>query len=73
MDIKVMENPIPTGYMDLEDCIKSWGEEGRKIFDGLIRRRFTNNDIHPPTNGNSFQSEVSPTPFIPFMKSSKKI
>jgi hypothetical protein len=59
-----MENPIPTGYMDLEDCVKSWGEKGRSIYDGLIRKRFTNNDIHPPLDGNSFQSEVSPTPFL---------
>ena len=73
-----MENPIPTGYMDLEDCIKSWGDKGRSIYDGLIRQSmnfngYTNKDIHSPTNGNSFQSEVSPTPFIPFMKCSKKI
>ena len=78
MDIKVMENPIPTGYMDLEDCIKSWGDKGRSIYDGLIRQSmnfngYTNKDIHSPTNGNSFQSEVSPTPFIPFIKGSKKI
>ena len=35
MEIKVMENPIPTGYMNLEDCIMSWGDKGRSIYDGL--------------------------------------
>jgi hypothetical protein len=64
MNIKVMENPIPTGYMDLEDCILSLGEEGRKIFDGLIRRRFTNNDIHPPLDGHSLRSRESQPFFI---------
>ena len=78
MEIKVMENPIPTGYMNLEDCIMSWGDKGRSIYDGLIRQSmkshgYTNKDIHGRTNGNSFQSEESPTPFIPFMKGSKKI
>jgi hypothetical protein len=62
-----------TGYLSLEDCILSWGEEGRKIFDGLIRNQLTNKDIHTPLDGNSFQSMESPTPFIPFMKGSKKI
>ena len=78
MDIKIIDNPIPTGYYNLEECIKSWGDKGRSIYDGLIRQSmqfhgYGNKDIHTPTNGNSFQSEESPTPFIPFMKGSKKI
>lgn len=78
MDIKVNENPIPTGYMNLEDCKKSWGEKGRSIYDGLIRQSmnfngFTVKDIHTLTEGNDLQSKESPTPFIPFMKGSKKI
>ena len=73
-----MENPIPTGYMDLEDCIKSWGDKGRSIYDGLIRQSMnfhgvSNKDIHGRTDGTSLQSKESPTPFIPFMKGSKKI
>lgn len=78
MEIKVMDNPIPTGYMNLDDCIMSWGDKGRSIYDGLIRQSmksdgYTNKDIHTLTNGNSFQSKESPTPFIPFMVGSKKI
>ena len=69
MDIKVMENPIPTGYMDLEDCIKSWGDKGRSIYDGLIRQSmnfngYTNNDIHPPLDGHSLRSMESQPFFL---------
>jgi hypothetical protein len=78
MEIKVMENPIPTGYMDLEDCIKSWGDKGRIMYNGLIRQSmnfngFSNKDIHTPLDGDSLRSMESPTPFIPFIKGSKKI
>ena len=53
MKIKVIDNPIPTGYMNLEDCIKSWGDKGRSIYDGLIRQSMqfhgiSNKDIHTP-------------------------
>ena len=78
MEVKVMENPIPTGYLSLEDCILSWGDKGRSIYDGLIRQTMnfhgvSNKDIHLPTDGDSLRSMESPTPFIPFMKGSKKI
>ena len=67
-----------TGYLSLEDCILWWGVEGRSMYDRLIRlsmnsHEYTNKDIHTPLDGNSFQSMESPTPFIPFMKGSKKI
>ena len=68
MEIKVMENPIPTGYMNLEDCKKSWGEKGRSIYDGLIRQSMnfhgiSNKDIHTPPDGHSLRSTESPAPF----------
>ena len=78
MEIKVMENPIPTSYMNLEDCILSWGDKGRSIYDGLIRQSMnfhgvSNKDIHTAIDGDSLRSMESPTPFIPFIKGSKKI
>ena len=70
MEIKVMENPIPTSYMNLEDCILSWGDKGRSIYDGLIRQSMnfhgvSNKDIHTPTDGTSLRSsEIPPPPFF---------
>jgi hypothetical protein len=78
MDIKEEGIQLPMGYLSLDDCIKGWGPKGRNMFDGLVRQSlksqgYTTKEIHTPTDGNSFQSEESPTPFIPFMKGSKKI
>lgn len=54
MRIQVTEDPpISLGYMNLEDCQKSWGDKGRSIYDGLIRQTMnfhgvSNKDIHSP-------------------------
>ena len=68
---------INTGgnYADLTlmECIEHWGKEsGRRMFN-IINRRMTNEDIHTPLDEDSLRSRESPTPFIPFMKGSKKI
>ena len=52
-EIKVMENPIPTGYYNLEECVKSWGDKGIRIYDGMIRQSMkyggiSDKDIHTP-------------------------
>jgi hypothetical protein len=54
----------PTGYLSLEDCILSWGEEGRKLFNTFIRQRISNKDIHKLPDGYSLRSMESQPFFL---------
>ena len=64
MEIKDNGYIGPTGYYSLEQCILSWGEKGRKIFDGMVRQQISNNDIHPPLDGHSLRSRESQPFFL---------
>ena len=76
---RIMEVAPRNTIMTNKKCVETWGEEkGNRLFDKMVRETMRWNgvrdkDIHTPLDGNSFQSKESPTPFIPFMKCSKKI
>jgi hypothetical protein len=72
--LRIMEVSSRNTLMTNQTCIEKWGEKkGNEIFDKMVREVMRwngvgNKDIHTPFDGNSFQSEESPTPFLNVMK-----